>query len=84
MATATEGWDVIRTKFLRAVESPDGARTAFTTQTAYRPGSLRVLLSGRFLDPDLDNGFLEGSPPAFSMKVPPRTGETLWTFYREA
>jgi hypothetical protein len=75
---------VIRNRFVPAVELPDGSRTAFTTQSSYLAGTLRVLLSGRFLEAALDNGFLEGSPPAFEMKVAPRTGETLWTFYREA
>ena len=75
---------MIGTKFVPAVETPDGVRTAFTTQTAYLPGTLRVLLSGRFLEGSLDNGFIEGVVPAFTMKVAPRTAETLWTFYREA
>lgn len=71
-------------KLLRAVGIPDGATVAFETQTPYEPGTLRVLLSGRYLDASLDNGFVEGVPPAFEMKVAPRANETLWTFYREA
>lgn len=73
-----------RNRFVRTVEAPDGVRTAFTTQTPYLAGTLRVLLSGRFLDAALDNGFVEGVAPAFTMKVAPRATETLWTFYREA
>lgn len=75
---------MIRNRLVAAVEAPDGARTAFTTQTAYVPGTLRVLLAGRFLEATLDNGFVEGLAPAFTMKVAPRANESLWTFYREA
>jgi hypothetical protein len=75
---------VIRNRFVAVVETPGGGRTAFTTQTTYVPGTLRVLLSGRFLEATLDNGFVEGVAPAFTMKVAPRANETLWTFYREA
>jgi hypothetical protein len=74
----------MRIRFVRTVEATDGVRTAFTTQTSYQAGTLRVLLDGRFLDDALDNGFVEGAPPAFSMKVAPETRSTLWTFYREA
>ena len=75
---------MIRSRLVRTVEAPNGVRTAFTTQSSYLAGSLRVLLAGRFLEATLDNGFLEGVVPAFTMKVAPRTDETLWTFYREA
>lgn len=69
-------------KFVSVNETPDGSRTVFTAQSAYVAGTLRVLLDGRLLDDALDNGFVEGTPPAFTMKVAPRTGSTLWTFYR--
>lgn len=70
-------------RFVRAIETPDGSRTAFTTVSTYAAGTLRVLLDGIHLDDALDNGFVEGTSPAFTTKVAPRTGSTLWTFYRE-
>jgi hypothetical protein len=73
----------VRNRFLQAVGVPDGSKTDFETQTAYRAGTLRVLINGLVVDPDLDDGFVEGVPPAFSMKIPPFAGDTIWTFYRE-
>lgn len=71
-------------RYLRAVGGPDGSRTIFETQRAYQLGSLRVLINGIKRFADLDNGFVETAPPAFEMKVAPRAGDTIWTFYREA
>jgi hypothetical protein len=73
----------VRVRFLQAVGVPDDVRTEFETQTAYQVGTLRVLINGLFRDPDFGNGFVEGTPPVFEMKVAPREGDTIWTFYRE-
>ena len=74
----------MRTRFVPAIGTPDGVRTTFETQSVYQLGTLRVLINGIHRDPDLDNGFVEGAPPVFELKVAPRTGDTVWTFYREA
>ena len=71
-------------RYLEAVGTPNGSLTAFETQTAYQSGSLRVLINGMFRRAALDDGFVEGVAPAFEMKVAPGTGDTIWTFYREA
>lgn len=70
-------------RFLPAVGVPNGSTTAFETQTAYQSGTLRVLINGMFRRAELDDGFAEGVAPAFEMKVAPRAGDTVWTFYRE-
>jgi hypothetical protein len=74
----------MRVRFLPAVGLPDGVRTGFETQSPYQIGTLRVLINGMLRRADLDNGFVEGSSPAFELKVAPREGDTIWTFYREA
>ena len=71
------------TRLVRANEAPDGARTAFSVQSHFEVGSLRVLLDGRYLAAGLANGFVEGAPPAFEMKVAPLATQSLWAFYRE-
>lgn len=74
----------MRTRFVPTVEAADGARVDFTTPTEFLAGSLRVFQNGLALDDSLDDGFVEGAPPAFEMKVAPRAGDTIWAFYREA
>jgi hypothetical protein len=71
-------------RFREAVGVPDGSRTVFETHRAYRSGSLRVLINGTLRRADLDDGFVETAPPEFEMRVAPATGDTVWTFYREA
>lgn len=70
-------------RFREAVGTPDGVLTDFETQRPYRVGTLRVSINGMFRRPDLDDGFVELGESAFRMRVAPRTGDTIWTFYRE-
>jgi hypothetical protein len=73
-------------RFLRAQGTPDGMKTDFETVQPYQVGTLRVLVNGIFRKDDLGNGYLETDPGTgeFEMKIAPKAGDTLWTFYREA
>lgn len=66
-----------------ALGDVDGLNDAFSTPTPYVPGSLRVWENGRLLQAELDNGFVEGVPPAFTLKVPPRAGGYVQCAYDE-
>ena len=68
----------------RAVGPINGANVAFTTKTAFASGTLGVLVNGRLVDPDLDDGFVESAPWDFTMKAAPRIGDVLFTAYQEA
>ena len=70
-------------RFLAAIGTPDGALVDFQTQHPYQAGTLRVLINGIYRRADLDNGFDELGGSDFRMKVAPRTGDTVWTFYRK-
>lgn len=61
----------------------DGENKTFQSPSPYELGSLRVWQNGRLLQGELDNGFVEETPPTFRMKIAPRFGSTLKCFYRE-
>lgn len=61
----------------------DGVNDLFSTPTTYVPGTLRVWENGRLLQAELGNGFDEGVPPSFSMKIAPRVGTYLRCAYDE-
>lgn len=63
----------------------DGANRDFATPTGYVALSLRVLLNGRIVARDHDDGYDEQVPAvgAFRMKIAPIVGDTLFAFYEE-
>lgn len=52
----------------------DGSNRWFYVPNPYVPGTLVVMLNGRQLDRDLENGWVETAPATggFYMKIPPR------------
>ena len=69
--------------FEEAVGVANGSNVWFTTDKSYVPGTLRVFLNGRLVTKRLDDGFAEEWPPAFRMKVAPKSTDSLFVFYEE-
>jgi len=64
----------------------DGFNQDFATVAPFVTGTLQIWHNGVLLRDDLDNGFTEVDPPngLFQMKLAPRAGDVLYSFYREA
>lgn len=62
----------------------NGVNLDFST-LPYVTGTLRVLLNGRIVARDLDDGYTETTPAvgSFRMKIPPIVGDTLFAFFEE-
>lgn len=74
------GIDTIR----QALGPTNGANTTFQTPTDFVAGTLQVWEDGHLLTASDDNGFLEGAPPHFTLKQPPRAGASVACAYQEA
>lgn len=72
------------TLFEEAIGAVDGANASFSIPGAYLAGSLRVLLNGRLVSPQDDDGFVETNAGlgTFEMKLAPRALDVLFAFWR--
>lgn len=64
----------------------DGFNQDFATVAPFVAGTLQIWHNGVLIRDDLDNGFVETDPlnGTFQMKEAPRSGDVLFSFYREA